>query len=75
MRKGDGDLCMEITLFSTGCPKCKVLKKKLDDAGIDYETKTDPDEMIKLGFKTAPMLGVGEDYYDFSKAIAWLRSR
>jgi len=65
---------MEATLFSTGCPRCNVLKKKLDDAGVDYKVENDPDKMIELGFRTAPVLGVGEEYYDFSEAMAWLRS-
>ena len=32
---------MNITLYSTGCPQCKVLKAKLDQAGIKYNTVSD----------------------------------
>ena len=27
---------MDVVLYSTGCPKCKVLKKKLDAKDIKY---------------------------------------
>jgi glutaredoxin len=30
-----------IVLYEHGCPRCKVLKLKLDKAGIQYETVTD----------------------------------
>lgn len=32
--KGWKEVPMAITLYSTGCPKCKVLKKKLEEKGI-----------------------------------------
>lgn len=61
-------------LYSTGCPRCNVLKKKLDDSGIQYDLVTDEDVMVNLGFKTTPMLKVDDNYYDFTEAIAWVRS-
>lgn len=62
-----------IVLYSTGCPKCKVLKKKLDDAGVDYVVVSDVDEMLKLGMSSAPALGVGEELMDFAAAVNWIR--
>ena len=32
---------MDIILYSTGCPKCKILKKKLEDKNIDYVESDD----------------------------------
>ena len=29
---------MEVTLYSTGCPKCKVLVAKLNNKNINYNT-------------------------------------
>ena len=63
-----------VTLYSTGCPKCNVLKQKLDEKGIQYEVSSDTDKMMELGFMAAPVLQVGEEYMDFSKAIQWLRT-
>lgn len=62
-----------VILYSTGCPKCKVLKKKLDDAGVDYETVSDVDEMLKLGMSSAPALGVNGEIMNFATAINWIR--
>jgi len=65
---------LAVTLFSTGCPKCNVLKQKLDEKGVQYEVSSDTDKMMELGFMAAPVLQVGEEYMDFSKAIQWLRA-
>lgn len=34
-----------IRLYSTGCPKCNVLKKKLDALNAKYDVITDMDEI------------------------------
>lgn len=39
-----------ITLYSTNCPRCMVLEKKLAAAGIEYTINNDVDEMLSLGF-------------------------
>ena len=62
----------QIILYSTGCPKCQVLTKKLNAAGVKYEVKTDVDEMLSLGIKSAPVLSVGGNLMDFSKAVQWV---
>lgn len=38
-----------MTLYSTGCPKCKVLKTKLAQKGIDYKLIENEDEVYKFG--------------------------
>lgn len=62
-----------VILYSTGCPKCQVLVKKLDAAGISYSVNTDVNEMLALGVKSAPVLEVDGKLMDFSKANVWLR--
>lgn len=47
---------MNITLYSTGCPQCRILKIKLDQAGIQYNTVTDQAVMAAMGFRSAPVL-------------------
>lgn len=61
-----------ITLFSNDCPRCKVLKAKLDAAKIEYNTVSSIDEMIALGFQEAPKLSVDGELYDFKDAINWI---
>lgn len=60
---------MKAVLYSTGCPRCEVLKKKLDSEGVEYEVCTDIDEMQKLGFMSVPMLKVGEKVYNYDEAV------
>ena len=57
------------------CPKCKVLKKKLDEANIKYGIFDDVEEMIKMGFENVPMMKVGDELVlDFSEAIKWINN-
>lgn len=59
---------MSVTLFSTNCPMCKVLKKKLDDKKIQYKLIDDTQIMIDKGFLSAPQLQIGDTVYDFNSA-------
>ena len=64
-----------ITVYSSStCPRCKVLKMKLDKLGIAYNTNENIEEMEKLGIKSLPMMQVGDDeLLDFGAAIAFIR--
>ena len=62
---------MEIILYSTHCPKCKVLEKKLQMADITYTVFDDITKMIQMGFKSAPYLKVNETVYPFKEACKW----
>ena len=42
-----------IILYEHGCPRCKVLKTKLDQKGIQYESVNDIELMKEKGFKEA----------------------
>ena len=63
-----------IILYSTGCPKCGVLKKKLEAAGVAYEENFDVDEMKSLGMMSAPGLKVGEKMMNFAQALQWVNT-
>lgn len=62
-----------ITLFSSGCPKCKVLEKKLIQANIKFDIESDCSGLLDMGFQFAPVLKVEDKYYDYINAIAWLK--
>ena len=64
---------MDVILYSTNCPKCKVLEKKLNSSGIDYSIVTDVDVMERKGFQSAPVLEVDDKIYEFSEAVKWLK--
>lgn len=61
-------------LYSTGCPKCNVLKKKLDDKNIQYEICTDTDKMQELEIQTVPMLQVDDSFMNFEMAVKFVNS-
>lgn len=63
-----------ITLYSTGCPKCNVLKSKLDSKKIHYDLVTDIDQMKKMGFLTAPMLKVDDNTMNFGEAVKYINN-
>lgn len=63
---------MKLVLYTTFCPKCKVLEKKLAEKNLVYETVTDVDVMSEKGFQTVPMLEVDGEVMDFSKAAEWV---
>lgn len=63
----------QIIFYTTHCPKCKVLKAKLDSLNIDYITQDDINIMENMGMTTAPMLQVGNNLLTFSQAVKWLK--
>lgn len=62
-----------ITLYSTGCPQCKILEKKLDMNNYKYDKIEDEDIMIAKGFESAPMLEVDGLTMNFNEAIKWIK--
>lgn len=64
---------MNVILYTTNCPKCKVLEAKLQQKNITFQTVEDEQVMINKGFLSAPMLEVDDQIYDFSGAINWIK--
>lgn len=64
-----------VILYSTHCPKCNVLAKKLKDSNIDYVEVTDVEVMSDKGFMTVPMLEVDGIVMDFITANNWINER
>ena len=63
---------MSVILYSTHCPKCMVLEKKLQQANIDFELVEDTAVMQEKGFMSAPMLEVNGNTMDFGDAVKWV---
>ena len=61
-----------ITLYSTHCPKCKILEKKLDNANIEYVICDDIDIMTNKGFDFLPMLEVDDKIMNYTEATDWI---
>lgn len=66
---------MELILYSTGCPKCRVLKKKLMDKGLAFEENTSIDDMERLGFTELPILCIDGNAYEFPAAVQWVNAQ
>lgn len=62
-----------ITLYSTNCPQCQILEKKLDATHIQYVVDDNIETMQAKGFTSAPMLEVGDVTMNFSEAVRWLK--
>lgn len=61
---------MQISVYSTpNCPQCKMSKKMLDEAGVEYQDidlSQDPEAMAmvkELGYTAAPVVVVGKEHW------------
>lgn len=66
---------MQVILYSTGCPKCKVLKAKLDSKEISYGIISDTSVMIDKEIETVPVLEVDGNMMDFKTAVDWINNK
>lgn len=65
----------KIILYSTGCPKCRVLKSKLTSKGVQFEENKSVEVMESMGIKEVPVLSVYGELLDFSRAIQWVNKQ
>ena len=66
---------MKVVLYTTHCPKCKVLALKLKQKNVEFEEEENVDKMIAMGLKNAPALQVDEgDLMDFAAAVKWVNA-
>lgn len=66
---------MTVILYSTGCPKCNDLKKKLAAKNIVYSEVNDVKQMASLGIDAVPVLSVDGKLLNFQDAAAWVNER
>lgn len=62
----------DVILYSTGCPKCRVLEAKLTEAGIPFTENHSVDEMLAMGLTEAPVLSVDGQILGFMAAVRWI---
>jgi glutaredoxin len=63
-----------IILYSTGCPRCNVLKKKLSEKNITYTENTSTEEMLALGITEVPVLSLDGVLLNFREAVDMLNA-
>lgn len=64
----------KIILYTTHCPRCLVLKKKLEVKNIPFEECEDIETMKKLGISSVPVLNIDNKMMDFSAANKWINT-
>lgn len=70
-----------IRLYSTHCPKCRVVEKKLEQAGIQYElidakgNNKVIDMLSEKGIRQMPVLEVEDKLLGFSEIIKWIGAK
>ena len=62
----------DIVLYSTHCPKCRILETKLKQKGIKYTEENDVKKMLDMGLKSVPWLYVDGEMMDFGQANKWI---
>ena len=61
----------KVILYSTECPRCEMLKSKLNEKKIEYETVSDVEKMLSIGIFTVPYLELDGELLDFRDAFKW----
>jgi len=66
----------EFTLFTTHCPKCRVLEQKLQSKNLNFDICENTDEMAKLGITSVPVLKINDtgEMLDFYSAVKKVNS-
>lgn len=64
---------MDVTIYTTNCPQCKVLENILNRLKIKYEKCEDVEKMVSLGITSAPYLDVNGELMNFGKALQWTK--
>lgn len=72
---GKGKIMDDVTLYTTHCPKCEILRQKLFQKNIKYDIVEDIDLIQSLGFSSVPILKVNEDFLVFPRAVKWINEQ
>lgn len=65
---------MTVVLYSTHCPKCSVIEKKLKQKNISYEEVNDIEKMKEKGYLSVPILEVNGVSMNFKTAFNFVES-
>lgn len=63
---------MELVLYSTGCPKCRVLEAALNKKNVSYEKCEDVQTMIDMGLAEAPVLKIDDKILSYNEAMKYV---
>ena len=62
-------------LYTTKCPKCIVLERKLKEKGVEFEVVDNLEEVTKMansiGVSSVPFMVVDNKFMDYRESINW----
>lgn len=61
-----------LIFYSTDCPRCKILQKKMDDAKLEYTKVTDVDALKDLSITKVPMLSIDGNMCGYADAVKYV---
>ena len=64
-----------IVLYTTHCPKCKVLESKLDKKNIEYNICEEINIIQNIGITTLPTLEINNKMFSFKDAVNWVNTQ
>lgn len=65
-----------IKVYSTHCPRCMVIEKKLIQKGLNFEVVDDINLMREMGIQSTPMLQIDDQpLMKFEEANKWINSQ
>ena len=56
------------------CPKCKMLKQKLEDKHIEIEIINDYDVLCEKGIESVPVLEVNGEKMNYARANTYINN-
>ena len=68
-----------ITLYTTGCPKCKILERKLNEKNIEYNIIEGAEAIHSIksfGLSEAPVMTIDDNsILTFGDAVRWVNNK
>lgn len=65
---------MKLVLYTTHCPKCKVIESKLNTKKIEFDIVDDKLTLFKMGIVSVPVLEADGKKMDFLEANKYVNS-
>lgn len=65
----------EIILYSNGCPKCKVLKSKLESKKIEFTETDDFSKLQGQRIQSLPIMEIDGEILTFVEANNWINNQ
>ena len=63
---------MKVKLYTTHCPKCKILEERLNEKKVKYDVIDNIEELQKMNFKSVPNLEIDGKIYNYLDSIRYL---